>query len=49
MLSGNLRRRLHHGDLDGRRNEHVDTSGTDGLNEPLLGTYSYDERHTKVG
>ncbi|KAH7667360.1 ELMO domain-containing protein [Dioscorea alata] len=49
MLSGNLRRRLHHGDLDGRRNEHVDTSGTDGLNEPLLGTYSYDEPTKEYG
>ncbi|KAF5749136.1 ELMO/CED-12 family protein isoform 1 [Tripterygium wilfordii] len=35
-MSGTLRRRLHHGDVDGRRNEHLDESGFDSLNEPLL-------------
>ncbi|URE26156.1 ELMO/CED-12 family [Musa troglodytarum] len=30
-------RRLHHGDIDGRRNEYSDSSGFDALNEPLLG------------
>ncbi|GJN31328.1 hypothetical protein PR202_gb19714 [Eleusine coracana subsp. coracana] len=37
MSTSNLRRRLHHGDVDGRKNEHVDISGVDSLNEPLLG------------
>ncbi|KAJ0978065.1 hypothetical protein J5N97_013539 [Dioscorea zingiberensis] len=46
MVSGNLRRRIHHGDIDGRRNEHVDTSGLDGLNEPLLGNYGCDGSQT---
>ncbi|CAL1361969.1 unnamed protein product [Linum trigynum] len=32
-MSTNLRRRLHHGDIDGRRNEHYEISG---LDEPLL-------------
>ncbi|KAK6942101.1 ELMO domain [Dillenia turbinata] len=36
MTSGTLRRRLHHGDIDGRRRENLETSELDGLNEPLL-------------
>ncbi|KAF5725761.1 ELMO domain-containing protein A isoform X1 [Tripterygium wilfordii] len=36
MTSRTLRRRLHHGDVDGRQNEHLDESGFDSLNEPLL-------------
>ncbi|CAN1246378.1 ELMO domain-containing protein A [Linum grandiflorum] len=35
-MSTTLRRRLHHGDIDGRRNEHYDESG---LDEPLLEPY----------
>uniref|UniRef100_A0A7N0VFR1 ELMO domain-containing protein n=1 Tax=Kalanchoe fedtschenkoi TaxID=63787 RepID=A0A7N0VFR1_KALFE len=39
MATGALRRRLHHGDVDGRRNEVLDSSGRDnGLSEPLLGS-----------
>lgn len=39
MSSSTLRRRLYHGDVDGRRNEQMDTSSADGLDEPLLGSY----------
>jgi len=42
MSTTNLRRRLHHGDVDGRKNEHVDISSADSLNEPLLGKSSGD-------
>ncbi|CAM8959112.1 unnamed protein product [Rhodiola kirilowii] len=38
MATGALRRRLHHGDVDGRRNELLDSSTLDGLSEPLLGS-----------
>ena len=48
MASKNLRRRLHHGDVDGKRHEHFETSGLDGLNEPLLGNYEYDDKHPEV-
>ncbi|GAB4858020.1 hypothetical protein Ancab_015923 [Ancistrocladus abbreviatus] len=34
--STTLRRRLHHGDVDGSRREHYETSGLDALSEPLL-------------
>lgn len=44
MRSGVLRRRLHHGDVDGRRNENYETSGLDGLHEPLLGNHNYDDK-----
>ncbi|KAJ4786174.1 ELMO/CED-12 family protein [Rhynchospora pubera] len=49
MSSSTLRRRLYHGDVDGRRNEQMDTFGSDGLDEPLLGSYgdrskAYDSR-----
>ncbi|RZR74219.1 hypothetical protein BHM03_00033905 [Ensete ventricosum] len=37
MAARTIRRRLHHGDIDGRRNEYSDLSGVDALNEPLLG------------
>ncbi|KAK6243615.1 hypothetical protein QUC31_010024 [Theobroma cacao] len=47
MRSGALRRRLHHGDVDGRRNENYETSGLDGLDEPLLGNHDYNERHSE--
>jgi len=43
MSSKTLRRRLHHGDVDGKRQEHLDTSGLDSLNEPLLGGDDYIE------
>ncbi|XP_077226327.1 ELMO/CED-12 family protein [Tasmannia lanceolata] len=46
MTSRTLRRRLHHGDVDGR-NEHLDISGSDGLSEPLLGNYGYDDSHSE--
>ncbi|KAL2320547.1 hypothetical protein Fmac_029516 [Flemingia macrophylla] len=36
MSSRTLRRRLHHGDVDGKRQEHFDTLGLDSLSEPLL-------------
>ncbi|XP_078159991.1 ELMO/CED-12 family protein [Carex rostrata] len=49
MSSSTLRRRLYHGDVDGRRNEQMDSSSADGLDEPLLGSYGdrskeYDSR-----
>ncbi|XP_022746408.1 ELMO domain-containing protein A-like [Durio zibethinus] len=47
MRSGALRRRLHHGDVDGRRNESYETSGLDGLDEPLLGNHDYDDKHSE--
>lgn len=37
MTSQTLRRRLHHGDVDGKKHEHLDSSDVDDLNEPLLG------------
>lgn len=48
MRSGVLRRRLHHGDVDGRRNENYETSGLDGLHEPLLGNHNYDDKLSEV-
>ncbi|XP_066351445.1 uncharacterized protein [Miscanthus floridulus] len=48
MSTTNLRRRLHHGDLDGRKNEHVDISSADSLNEPLLGKSSDDNFGSEV-
>ncbi|KAK1583224.1 hypothetical protein Q3G72_021987 [Acer saccharum] len=47
MSSKTLRRRLHHGDVDGRGNEHLEASGLDGLNEPLLAEYEDDKKHTE--
>ncbi|KAL9247436.1 hypothetical protein vseg_020868 [Gypsophila vaccaria] len=44
--SSTLRRRLHHGDVDGGRREHYNTPGSDSLSEPLLGNDSeYGDRH----
>ncbi|XP_020219468.1 ELMO domain-containing protein B [Cajanus cajan] len=43
MSSRTLRRRLHHGDVDGKRQEHFETSGLDSLNEPLLTDDDYVE------
>ncbi|KAL6644989.1 hypothetical protein ACP70R_016597 [Stipagrostis hirtigluma subsp. patula] len=48
MSTSNLRRRLHHGDVDGRKNEHVDISSVESLNEPLLGTSSDDNPGSEV-
>ncbi|KAL3533315.1 hypothetical protein ACH5RR_006836 [Cinchona calisaya] len=49
MTSRTLRRRLHHGDVDGKRHEHFETSGMDSLNEPLLGSneYNLDDKTTE--
>jgi len=47
MSISSLRRRLHHGDVDGRKNEHVDISSADALNEPLLGS-SHDNGGSEV-
>ncbi|XVF06718.1 hypothetical protein REPUB_Repub06bG0074900 [Reevesia pubescens] len=47
MRSGALRRRLHHGDVGGRMNENYETSGLDGLDEPLLGNRNYDDIHSE--
>jgi len=43
MSSRSLRRRLHHGDVDGKRKEHFDSSGLDSLSEPLLADDDYAE------
>ncbi|KAJ4830588.1 hypothetical protein Tsubulata_004760 [Turnera subulata] len=43
MTSRTLRRRLQHGDVDGKRNEQFDASGIDGLTEPLLGNRSHQD------
>lgn len=48
MTSRTLRRRLHHGDVDGKTHEHLETTELDGLNEPLLGNDRYDNRHSEV-
>ncbi|XP_042476361.1 ELMO domain-containing protein 3 isoform X2 [Macadamia integrifolia] len=48
MTSGNLRRRLHHGDVDGKRHERLETSGFESLSEPLLGKSNYDSTHSEV-
>lgn len=47
MTSRTLRRRLHHGDVDGKGHEHLDISGLDALHEPLLGNNEYDDRHSE--
>ncbi|GLT81406.1 hypothetical protein SLA2020_527950 [Shorea laevis] len=47
MKSGALRRRLHHGDVDGRKYEHYDTSELGGLDEPLLGRDEQDDNHAE--
>ncbi|XP_022718754.1 ELMO domain-containing protein A-like [Durio zibethinus] len=48
MRSGALRRRLHHGDVGGGRNENYDTTSLDGLDEPLLGNHYNDDKHSEV-
>lgn len=48
MTSRTLRRRLHHGDVDGKRQEHFEALGSDGLNEPLLGDHERDDRQSEV-
>ncbi|VAI06145.1 unnamed protein product [Triticum turgidum subsp. durum] len=48
MSASNLRRRLHHADVDGRKNEHVGISHVDSLDEPLLGKSSYDGGGSEV-
>ncbi|KAK4381977.1 ELMO domain-containing protein A [Sesamum angolense] len=48
MSSGTLRRRLHHGDVDGGTYDRYETSRFDSLNEPLLGYGDYDyNRHAE--
>lgn len=42
MTSRTLRRRLHHGDIDGGRHDRYEASGLDSLNEPLLADRDYD-------
>jgi hypothetical protein len=40
MTTRTMRRRLHHGDVDGKRNDELfDSSEVDGLSEPLLGNH----------
>ncbi|WOK96322.1 hypothetical protein Cni_G05029 [Canna indica] len=46
MATKTIRRRLHHGDVDGRRNEYLDKSGFETLNEPLLGSNNH-TRHSR--
>lgn len=48
MTSRTLRRRLLHGDVDGKRQEQLETSGLDGLDEPLLGNSECDDGHLEV-
>lgn len=48
MTSRTLRRRLHHGDVDGKRHEHLEATEWDGLNEPLLGKESYENSYSEV-
>lgn len=43
MASRILRRRLLHGDVDGKMREHLETSSLDDLNEPLLRTCEYND------
>ncbi|KAG8372260.1 hypothetical protein BUALT_Bualt12G0047900 [Buddleja alternifolia] len=46
MASRTLRRRLHHGDVDGGRYDRFEASEIDSLNEPLLGNREIDDdRH----
>lgn len=42
MSSRTLRRRLHHGDVDGGRHDRYETSRLDALKEPLLADGDYD-------
>ncbi|KAL8132246.1 hypothetical protein AgCh_007942 [Apium graveolens] len=43
MTSRTIRRRLHHRDVDGKKNEHFQSSEADTLSEPLLGRNDYDD------
>ncbi|XP_015581966.1 ELMO domain-containing protein A isoform X2 [Ricinus communis] len=43
MSAKTLRRRLHHGDVDGNPKEHFNASGYDGLIEPLLERDEHDD------
>lgn len=47
MATRAIRRRLHHADVDGRKNENMDISRSDTLNEPLLAKYSYDDSQSE--
>lgn len=47
-MSRTLRRRLHHGDVGGRGTEHLESSGLEGLEEPLLGSYEDDDKRSEV-
>ncbi|GMJ11294.1 hypothetical protein like AT3G03610 [Hibiscus trionum] len=47
MRSSTVRRRLHHGDVGDRRGENYESSGLDGLDEPLLGNHDYDDKHSE--
>jgi hypothetical protein len=52
MTSRTVRRRLRHGDVDGKKHEHLMSSDLDGLNEPLLGNSNNnngydDDNHSK--
>lgn len=47
MRQGALRRRLHHGDVDGRKFEHYNTLVLGGLDEPLLVRSENDDRHSE--
>ncbi|KAI3444231.1 hypothetical protein Pfo_000896 [Paulownia fortunei] len=49
MTSRTLRRRLHHGDIDGGRYDRLESSGFDSLNEPLLGNRDCDDDHDSGG
>lgn len=53
MTSRTLRRRLRHGDVDGKNHEHLMSSDAAGLDEPLLGNSNKnngydDDDHSKV-
>lgn len=48
MTSRTLRRRLHHGDVDGKKHEHLVSSDLDDLNEPLLGNNENDNKQSEV-
>lgn len=39
MTSRTMRRRLHHGDVDGKKHEHLVSADSDDLDEPLLDDY----------
>ncbi|RDX66880.1 ELMO domain-containing protein A, partial [Mucuna pruriens] len=49
MSSKALRRRLHHGDVDGKRKEHFETWVLESLSEPLLADDDYIENKKEEG